>query len=812
MAETISDIGMLRASRKANRGVLDPATIDEYANVMQSGAEGDTPTVTAQDDMNDFAQQSFNRKGVASQGVQSDTQMGTEDEGFGSNDDTDLASEEFEEADDAEDEVDKVAMRQAAQARVKAMGIVERLIYWADPVSPPNIAYELDDGKLGAIGMLVVEETSIDEISRAEWLDAAEAGMKLALQKAVPKSYPWENASNVIFPLMTQAADQFAARAYPAIIKDRNVVRGLVIGDDSGVPANPQQSQMPDAMAAMLGHNGGPPASEWAVPPGEKTARAQRIGDHMSYQILEGMPEWEEETDKLLSILPIVGCHFRKTFRDFEEGRNVSAAIMAVNLIINYRAKSLETAPRITEVLRLYPHEIQEHINSGFFLDKNYSASAQDMNDPDAPIEFLEQHRRLDLDDDGYTEPYIVTVHRDTGAVARIVARWDAKEGLKRVPGTTDEVAMIKPLHYYTKYDFLPNKEGGIYGYGFSHVLRSTNEAVNATLNMLIDAGHLQNAGGGFIGKGLSMMTGNVRMTPGEWKVVNAAGQDIARSIVPLKFDGPSPVLFQLLGMLIDAGREISSVKDVLTGEVKAQTMSPTVFMALVEQGLKIFTAIYKRVFRALKSEFQKLYRLNKIYLGDSDSYLSGGEWRTVSKQDYIDGAGVAPVSDPSMVVDAQKMARVNVPAQFKDDPLLNGKEIRRRIIEASGVEDGEKILAVEPAPNPELMARMAEIEIKKIAAKAQVLVNISQAIRNMADADAAVTAPFNQWVALQMQQVKNEYEHLAEQPGSESPDAGGSPAGNQGVDPGGMGAMAAPSGVESAPPLPFGLSGANPA
>jgi chaperonin GroES len=718
-----------------------------------------------------------------------------------------IGSEEFEEDDDFESEQDETARREDARKRVEAMGLIERLIYWSNPKDTVNIAYELSDEKLGEIGMIVVEETAIDEKSREDWWDAAKEGRDMALQRTEAKNYPWPDCSNVIFPLITSAADQFAARAYPAIIKDRNVVKGVVQGDDNGEKA-PAAAPGGDMMAAMMGHNGGPAAEEWLVPPGAKAARAKRIGDHMSYQMLEEMPEWEDDTDKLLNILPIEGCVFRKTYRDFADARNVSTMVQAEHLIINYWAKSLETAPRVTEVLRLYPNEVQEHINSGFFLNENYGPDNAAANDKDHPLEFLEQHRRLDLDDDGYTEPYVVTVHRDSMRVARIVARWDATDGgIKRVPGSTDKVAKITPVHYYTKYDFLPNKEGGIYGFGFAHVLRTLNEAVNSTLNMLLDAGTMSNTGGGFIGKGLGMMSGDVTFGPNEWKVVNSVGQDISRSIVPLPRNEPSPVLFQLLGMLIDAGKDISSVKDVLTGDVRAQTMSPTVFMALVEQGLKVFTAIYKRVFRGLKSEFRKVYRLNRIYMDEVAEYQVGDQWSTVSRADYQAGTAVVPVSDPTMVVDAQKMARAQVLAEFKDDPLLNGKEIRKRLLEAAGIENPDDILKSDPAPNPEMIARVAELEIKALAAKADVLVKISQAIKNMADADAKVMEPFQQWAALQLQQVKNEYEHLAAS--NEAQGAATGAAGNPGTDPGNMGPMAPAPGNEGAPPLPPGLSSA---
>jgi chaperonin GroES len=803
MANSISDLDMLRASRKANRGVLDEPTIGGYMESMEEGtadmAGSASPEAMPDDSMSDFAQQSFSRRGIASSGIEGEA---TEDGFDGSTED--MGEEDFEDTDADDLEADRLAGEEA-RAYTASLSPIDKLIHWADPINTPNIALELDAGKLTEIAFRVVEEAAIDEKSRADWLEVAEKGMEMALQRAVAKSYPWLSASNVIFPLITEAADQFAARAYPAIIQDRKVVKGVVIGDDKG--GDPNAAAMPGAGGAMP--IGGLMGSTALSTPkaGDKAARAKRIGDHMSYQHLEEMPEWEEDTDKLLNILPVVGCEFRKTYRDIAMGRNVSVRVGAKNVIINYWAKSTETAPRITEVIKLYPHEIQEHINSGFFLDHQYGPAADEGQDKDHPHTFYEQHRRLDLDDDGYTEPYIVTVHKDSSKVARIVARWDANGGLKRVPGE-NRVARIDPVHYYTKYDFLPNKEGGIYGHGFAHNLKTMNEAINSTLNMLLDAGHLQNTGGGFVGKGLGMMSGAVKFTPGEWKVVNAAGQDIRNAIVPLVHPGPSTVLFSLLGTLIEAGKDISSVKDVLTGEVRAQTMSPTVFMALVEQGLKVFTAIYKRVHRSLKAEYRKVYRLNRIYMADQEQYQSGEEWLTISREDYISGAAVVPVSDPTMVVDAQKMARTDVLMQFKDDPLMNGKAIRQRALEAAGIENAEELLEVDPAPNPDLAIKTAQLALQTISAKADVLVKISQAIKNMAEADAKVMEPFQQWAQIQLAQVKNEYDHIANQTeaGADQPEGA---AQGQGIDPGLMGAMAPPPGNEGAAPIPGGLPGA---
>ena len=611
-----------------------------------------------------------------------------------------------------------------------------------------NIAEDLDDDLLNKIGQRVKREYEIDLESRKEWLAKNSDAMDLAMQVAKEKNYPWPKASNVIYPLMTTAAIQFAARAYPAIIADRDVVKGVVVGDDSG------------QIEVMQGPNGEPvPATNpdglpaWTVEPGVKQKRADRIGDHMSYQLLDEMEDWEEDTDKLLHVLPIAGCVFRKSYHDSGTGTNVSCMVMAKNIVVNYWAKSMGRAPRVTEELKLYPLEIEEMIRSGVFLDHDFGKPPEAMDDDDAPHEFLEQHRWWDLDGDEYPEPYVVTIHKETTKVCRIVARFDP-EGVKL--NKKQEVTKIDPVHYYTKYDFMPNPEGGVYGVGLGQLLKPINDAVNTSLNMLIDAGHLQNAGGGFIGKGLSLHSGAVKFRPGEYKVVNSAGTAVRDAVVPLTFPGPSPVLFELLGTLVEAGKDISASNNILAGDIQSAQMQPTTMLALIEQGLKVFVAIYKRVHRSLKQEYSKLYRLNRLYLQDTAEYRVGDEWKQITREDYERGSGVQPISDPAMVSDMQKLARAQFLAAYQNDPLCDPLEIRKRIFESANLADVEKLFAQQPpGPPPELVLMQLELEAKMRRDAAASVKDMALAVKAIADADAVEGDQNVQWAQAQTARLK---------------------------------------------------------
>lgn len=632
-----------------------------------------------------------------------------------------------------------------------------------------NLARDLDDQVLREIGQAVIQEYEIDENSRADWANAAEEAMRFAQQKTEPKQFPWPNAANVIFPLITQASIEFAARTYPALIQNRKVVKGVVWGDDDGTPVVDAQGQPrfeapPPQPPPQQGQQPPPPPPQipmWVTKPGEKTARADRIGEHMSWQLLEEMPEWEPQTDTLLHQIPIVGGAGRKTFRDMVENRNSSLFVSLANLVWNYNAPSFEAAPRHTEKLILYPHQIEEYertdadeFDEGMFLHVNYGpgdatgiaegfgfkrleASGGDSSDPDAPHLFLEQHRRWDLDGDGYAEPYVVTVHERSSTVVRIVARYD-EDGI--TVDKAGEIVSIKPVDHYTLIPFLPSFDGGSYPSGWGHILRSMNDQINTTLNQMFDAGTLQNAGGGFIGDGLGLPSGQTLYQVGKYVRVNTKGQSIRDNVLPLPFQGPSATLFQLLGFLVEAGKGVASLQNVLTGDAAIANAPPTTILALIEQGMKLYTAIHKRIYRAFKSEYAKLYRLNRLHMVDKAKYRVGDEEREIDPSDYRLGGGVVPIADPSMVTDMQKLGRAQIIMTFKDDPLINQMEARRRLLEAAGVDRIDDLLqppdpaAIQAQMQMDMAMKQAELGRSRAAEQkdtTQAFLNLALARKN---------------------------------------------------------------------------------
>lgn len=570
------------------------------------------------------------------------------------------------------------------------------MIQFDDILDTDNVAELLDQQQLDRIGGDIVKGYHDDESSRSDWMERNEAWMKLATQVVEQKNFPWPNAANVKYPLVTTAAIQFAARAYPALIPGVRVVRGRVIGKDLD---------------------------------GSKTEKALRIAQHMSYQVLEQMEDWEEDMDRLTILLPIIGCAFKKTYYSPVLGRSISELVHPKDLVVNYYAKNLEEAIRKTHLLEFTTNAIHERIASGIFLDVDFkdesgsetkdNTASDEMqgissgSSEDTPRLGLEQHCFLDLDGDGYKEPYIVTVDLDTASVYRIVKRFD-EEGIEQNEGG---IVRIAPVEYFTKFSFIPNPDGGFYDLGFGVLLGPMNETANTLINQLLDAGTQSTLQAGFIARGIRIRNGNTRFSPGEWKTVDSTGDDLRKGIVPLPTREPSTVLFNLLSLVINSGERLASVTDLNMGENPGQNQKATTTMAVLEQGLKVFTAIYKRLHRSLKKEYRKLYRLNKLYLDPQEYFTildTGQEQGEVIYQaDYHgDDTDIVPASDPNIVTEQQKLAKAQGLLELL--PLgLNVAEVVKRVLEAQDQPNADALLQPNPPsqPDPEVVLKQQQLQ-----------------------------------------------------------------------------------------------------
>jgi len=575
-----------------------------------------------------------------------------------------------------------------------------------DIVSMPNIADVLEEGDLWTISGLVHSGFQADLESRSAWEARTEESMKLALQVAEAKSFPWPGASNVKFPLITIAALQYHARSYPVLIDGETPVHCRVPGDD---------------------------------PTGEKTSRADRVSAHMSYQILEEDAAWESEMDRVLISQPIVGCAFKKSYFDPILKHNVSENILAKDFVVNYWTKHLDTTPRATHIQYFTKNDIYERVARGLFceMEEIHPASvpqdkltlaqnqAQGMTAPASidettPYEVLEQHCYLDLDGDGYAEPYIVWMRRDTKQVLRITARFFSTS-IER--DEDDIILSISPETYFTKFPFIPSPDGGFYDLGFGSLLGPLNQSIDTILNQLVDAGTMANTAGGFLSRGIKLRGGNYNFAPLEWKHVDSTGDDLRKGIMPLPVREPSQVLFTLLNLLINYGERIGGSVDILSGQNPGQNTAAETTRTMAEQGMKIFSGIFKRTYRSLKDEFRKLYRLNQLYLDGIEDYNGTSGSSFIDADDYKGPVSdVRPAADPNIVSDSQRMSQaLAVLTLAKETPGMNMYAAQKSYLKAMKVANIDTILpdpkgpnAIKPGPSEKIQIEQMKMQLKQ--------------------------------------------------------------------------------------------------
>lgn len=553
-----------------------------------------------------------------------------------------------------------------------------------------NIAEKLDKDKLHKIGSQALDGYTLDKESRRHWEHQMEEWTKLATQIREDKTFPWPKSSNVKYPLLTTASMQFAARAYPSLLpSDGKIVKSKVIGKDAD---------------------------------GQKSQQADRVSMYMSYQLMHEMTGWEEGMDKLLMMLPIVGTIFKKTYWDSVKKKVASDVILPKDLVVNYWAKSLKTAERVSQVIEMSPRLLKERQMSGVFLDVDLGSAPQPMDAKNAPAQdettpylIIEQHTYLDLDDDDYPEPYVVTFHLESGKVLRIAARYDETTMYYNDEG---DLAKIEPIEYFTKFGFIPNPDGSFYDLGFGVLLGPINESVNTLINQLIDSGTLNNLQSGFLGKGLKLRMGETRFQPGEWKAVNSTGADLKQQIVPLPSKEPSNVLFQLMGSLITSGKELASVAEIFVGKMPGQNTPATTTMATIEQGMKVFTAVYKRIYRSLQEEFEKLFQLNATYL-NPNTYADIIDV-TVGPDDFDSTQyKICPGADPTAVSQTEKLLKAQGLMEMLPMGILDPVKVGLRMLEAQEQPNYQELLNQQVAqtgqlpqqPNPKVIESQAKVQ-----------------------------------------------------------------------------------------------------
>jgi chaperonin GroES len=571
-----------------------------------------------------------------------------------------------------------------------------------DAVKSANLTSRFSQEDLTAIADAVWEGYQRDLNSRATWEARTNAAMDLAMQIVGTKNFPWPGASNVAFPLVTIAVMQFHARAYPNLISGSNVVKMRVLGED---------------------------------PEGERDAVARRISSHMSYQVLEEDEGWEPGMDSLLINYSVVGTAFKKARFSGSKSHNVSELVLARDLVVDYWTQDFENCPRKTHVIPFFRNEIWEQVKRGVFRDvldeawyqqppaprasttqtqiDQRSGQTPPATDDTTPFTVLEQHTCLDLDGDGYAEPYIISIEAGSKTVLQIACRFERfEEDVER--NAKGEIVQIQATEYFERYLFLPSPDGGVYGLGFGVLLGPLNESVNSLVNQLIDAGTMSNSAGGFLARGAKLRGGVYTFAPLEWKRVDSTGDDLKKSIFPLPVREPSTVLFQLLGLLIQYADRIPGTNEANVGENIGQNTPAETARSMLLEGKKVYAAVFKRCWRAMRGEFRKLYRLNSLYLSDQPRRVGGVQ---ISRGDYLaDPKSIIPAADPNVTSDELKLSQAQalIEAAYSR-PGYDYVAVERLWLRALKVDEAE---AVYPGPGkanvPPLGGKDPKVEVQE--------------------------------------------------------------------------------------------------
>src|SRR5210317_155113 len=522
-----------------------------------------------------------------------------------------------------------------------------------------NLAEELDELEVRGIGRDLIKAFEDDKASRKEWEDQYSKGLKMLGVVVEDRNDPFPGASGVHHPLMSEAATQFQARAVAEMFPSGGPVKTQIMGRTSD----------------------------------KKIEQAQRVQDFMNYQVTSQIKDYFNELDQMLFYLALAGSAFKKIYFDNTLDRICSKFVPAENFVISYENTDLETADRYTQIMKISQNELKKHQISGFYRDIPLSRNQDDGKDQgtveqtmqrlegmspsmaDKTHTLLEVHADLDLgeDKDGLALPYIVTIDYDTTQVLSIRRNWKEDDTLR------------KKVTYFIHYKYLPGL--GFYGFGLIQSIGGLQHASTGALRALLDSAAFANLNGGFRAKGARIEGGDITVSPGEWEEVEAYGDDLRKSFIPLPFKEPSPTLLQLLGVLTESGRRFASIADAMVGESAGSGPVGTT-IAIIEQGSKVFSAIHKRLHQAQGREFQLIYQLNGEYLDDEYPYEVIGERKTVRRKDFDSAINVVQVRDPNIFSQALNIPEYqDLMIQDEDTPrrdpvsenmaLLNGKPIK---------------------------------------------------------------------------------------------------------------------------------------
>jgi hypothetical protein len=536
-----------------------------------------------------------------------------------------------------------------------------------------NLAEQIDAKELVKIASDLITSYEADKEARSDWEHRYKQGLETVDthggQEEEENQRATRGLSNVVHPMIAEAATQFNAKAIAELYPSGGPVKTVIVGDPSE----------------------------------EVEEQARRVKDFMNYQITQEMPEYFPDLDQMLFQLPLVGHTFKKVWWDANLDRQCSQFVKAEDFVVSPESKDLYTSNRYTHIIRMPKNDFNKYVKAGFYLPSKYNGDDIDPSgdigseiegvDPygdssDEMMTLLEVHSYQTFDGiDGGNEdeenlvslPYVVTIDYDSEAIVSVRRNWN------------EEDEQQKRRDWFVSYKFLPGT--GFYGFGLFHMIGGLGKAATGALRALLDSAAFANMQGGFKLKG-RVTGGELQINPGEFADLDATVDDVNKAIMPLPFKEPSNTLFNLMTAITDAGRRFASTADLNVGDVNPNApVGSTV--ALIEQGSKSFSAIHKRLHYSQGQEFKLLSKLNAEYLPESFQFSIGGTSQTIFAKDFDDRIDVIPVSDPNIFSTAQRIAQAQAVLQMsQQSPQLHDVyEAHKRMYEAIRINNIDEIL-----------------------------------------------------------------------------------------------------------------------
>jgi hypothetical protein len=526
-----------------------------------------------------------------------------------------------------------------------------------------NLADDMDEGQLTELSGDLLGEYDADINSRKDWLTTYVDGLELLGLKVEDRTEPWPGACNVYHPLMTEALVKFQAETMMETFPAAGPVKTVIIGKQTK----------------------------------EKEDAAERVKDDMNYQLTDMMPEYRPEHERMLWGLGLSGNAFKKVYYDPSMQRQVAMYVPAEDIVVPYGASNLETAERVTHVMRKTKNELHRLQVAGFYRDVDLGEPFLDIDEAEKKIaeklgfnpteddryKILELHVNLDLEngdsEDGIALPYVVTIDKGTGTILAIRRNWNPDDKLK-----------AKRQHF-VHYGYIPGF--GFYCFGLIHLIGAFAKSGTMILRQLVDAGTLANLPGGLKSRGLRIKGDDTPIAPGEWRDVDVPSGAVRDNILPLPYKEPSQVLQSLMNGIIEEGRRFASAADMKVSDMSANSPVGTT-LAILERTLKVMSAVQARIYYAMKQEFKLLKGIIRDYTPEEYSYDPEVGDRRAKQADY-DNVDVIPVSDPNAATMSQKVVQYQAVMQMAqaNPQIYDQVELNKQMLEVLGVKNISKLI-----------------------------------------------------------------------------------------------------------------------